>query len=159
AQSQPALRTSERLYHAVSVPMVTAGDLKGVLVAGYAINEALASQIRKLTHSEIAFVTAAPGAPPQLSVSSLGPKEAALRAALGRPELASGSAEEFEIDLAGERHVGIEVPLKTATGETVGALMALRSKDAEMAAFRRFRRSEERRVGKEGRYRCWGGHS
>ncbi|PYQ40898.1 MAG: hypothetical protein DMF77_17445 [Acidobacteria bacterium] len=103
--------------------------------------EALASQIRKLTHSEIAFVTAAPGAPPQLSVSSLGPKEAALRAALGRPELASGSAEEFEIDLAGERHVGIEVPLKTATGETVGALMALRSKDAEMAAFRRFRNS------------------
>ena len=140
-ESATVWRTSDRLYHAVSVPMVTGGDLKGVLVAGYGINEALASQIRKLTHSEIAFVTAAPGAPPQLSVSSLGPKEAALRAALGRPELASGSAEEFEIDLAGERHVGIEVPLKTATGETVGALMALRSKDAEMAAFRRFRNS------------------
>jgi eukaryotic-like serine/threonine-protein kinase len=138
-ESATVWRTSDRLYHAVSVPMVTGGELKGVLVAGYAVNEALASQIRKLTHSEIAFVTVAPGAPPQLSVSSLGPKEAALRAALGRPELASGSAEEFEIDLAGERHVGIEVPLKTATGETVGALMALRSKDAEMAAFRRFR--------------------
>ncbi|HEU0105446.1 MAG TPA: cache domain-containing protein, partial [Vicinamibacteria bacterium] len=140
-ESATVWRTSDRLYHAVSVPMVTGGELKGVLVAGYGINEALASQIRKLTHSEIAFVTAAPGAPPQLSVSSLGPKEAALRAALGRPELASGSAEEFEIDLAGEQHVGIEVPLKTATGETVGALMALRSKDAEMAAFRRFRNS------------------
>jgi HAMP domain-containing protein/predicted Ser/Thr protein kinase len=140
-ESATVWRTSDRLYHAVSVPMVTGGELKGVLVAGYGINEALASQIRKLTHSEIAFVTVAPGAPPQLSVSSLGPKEAALRAALGRPELASGSAEEFEIDLAGERHVGIEVPLKTATGETVGALMALRSKDAEMAAFRRFRNS------------------
>ncbi|HYU44449.1 MAG TPA: protein kinase [Vicinamibacteria bacterium] len=140
-ESATVWRTSDRLYHAVSVPMVTGGELKGVLVAGYGINEALASQIRKLTHSEIAFVTVAPGAPPQLSVSSLGPKEAALRAALGRPELASGSAEEFEIDLAGERHVAIEVPLKTATGETVGALMALRSKDAEMAAFRRFRNS------------------
>ena len=138
-ESATVWRTSDRLYHAVSVPMVTGGEIKGVLVAGYGINEALASQIRKLTHSEIAFVTVAPGAPPQLSVSSLGPKEAALRAALGRPELASGSADEFEIDLAGERHVGIEVPLKTATGETVGALMALRSKDAEMAAFRRFR--------------------
>jgi eukaryotic-like serine/threonine-protein kinase len=140
-ESATVWRTSDRLYHAVSVPMVTGGELKGVLVAGYAVNEALASQIRKLTHSEIAFVTVAPGAPPQLSVSSLGPKEAALRAALGRPELASGSADEFEIDLAGERHVGIEVPLKTATGETVGALMALRSRDAEMAAFRRFRNS------------------
>jgi HAMP domain-containing protein/predicted Ser/Thr protein kinase len=140
-ESATVWRTSDRLYHAVSVPMVTGGELKGVLVAGYAVNEALASQIRKLTHSEIAFVTVAPGAPPQFSVSSLGPKEASLRAALGRPELASGSSEEFEIDLAGERHVGIEVPLKTATGETAGALMALRSKDAEMAAFRRFRNS------------------
>jgi serine/threonine-protein kinase len=140
-ESATVWRTSDRLYHAVSVPMVTGPELKGVLVAGYGINEALASEIRKLTHSEIAFITVAPGAAPQLSVSSLGPKEPALRAALGRPELASGSAEKFEIDLAGDRHVGIEVPLKTATGETVGAVMALRSRDAEMAAFRRFRNS------------------
>jgi HAMP domain-containing protein/predicted Ser/Thr protein kinase len=140
-ESATVWRTSDRLYHAVSVPMVTAGELKGVLVAGYGINEVLASDIRKLTHSEIAFVTLAPGGPPQIAVSSLGPKEAALRADLGRPELASGSAEKFEIDLAGDRHVGVEVPLKTATGETVGAVMALRSKDQEMAAFRRFRNS------------------
>ena len=140
-ESATVWRTSDRLYHAVSVPIVTGQALMGVLVAGYGINEALASDIRKLTHSEIAFVTVAPGAPPQLAVSSLGPKESALREALGRPELASGSADNFEIDLAGERHVGIEVPLKTATGETVGALMALRSKDAEMAGFRRFRNS------------------
>jgi hypothetical protein len=32
--------------------MQTGPDLKGVLVAGYGINEALASQIRKLTHSD-----------------------------------------------------------------------------------------------------------
>ncbi|HET6897886.1 MAG TPA: protein kinase [Vicinamibacteria bacterium] len=140
-ESATVWRTSDRLYHAVSVPMVTAGELKGVLVAGYGLNEALASDIRKLTHSEIAFVTVAPGAPPQLAVSSLGPKEPALREALGRPELASGSADKFEADLAGDRHVGIEVPLKTATGETVGAVMALRSKDQEMAGFRRFRNS------------------
>jgi HAMP domain-containing protein/predicted Ser/Thr protein kinase len=140
-ESATVWRTSDRLYHAVSVPMVTAGELKGVLVAGYGINEVLASDIRKLTHSEIAFVTLAPGGPPQIAVSSLGPKESALRGALGRPELASGSSDKFEIDLAGERHVGVEVPLKTATGETVGAVMALRSKDAEMAGFRRFRNS------------------
>ena len=140
-ESATVWRTSDRLYHAVSVPIVTGQALMGVLVAGYGINEALASDIRKLTHSEIAFVTVAPGTPPQLAVSSLGPKESALREALGRPELASGSADNFEIDLAGDRHVGVEVPLKTATGQTVGAVMALRSKDAEMAGFRRFRNS------------------
>ncbi|HEV7500553.1 MAG TPA: protein kinase [Vicinamibacteria bacterium] len=140
-ESATVWRTSDRLYHAVSVPMVTGPELKGVLVAGYAINEALASDIRKLTHSEIAFLAVTPGAAPQLSVSSLGTKEAALRAALGRPELASGTAGPFELDLAGERHVGIEMPLKTATGETVGAVIALRSMDEEMAGFRRFRNS------------------
>jgi eukaryotic-like serine/threonine-protein kinase len=140
-ESATVWRTSDRLYHAVSVPMVTGPELKGVLVAGYGINEALASDIRKLTHSDIAYVTIDPGQPPQLSVSSLGPKEPALRAALGRPEIAAGSAERFEVDLGGERHVGVEVPLKTATGQTVGAVMALRSMDAEMAAFRRFRNS------------------
>jgi serine/threonine-protein kinase len=140
-ESATVWRSSDRLYHAVSVPMVTGPELKGVLVAGYGINEALAGDIRKLTHSEIAYLSLAPGAPPQLSVSSLGPKEPALRAALGRPELASGSAGPFEIDLAGDRHVGVEVPLETATGETVGAVMALRSMNAEMAGFRRFRTS------------------
>jgi hypothetical protein len=50
-ESATVWRTSDRLYHAVSVPMVTAGELKGVLVAGYGLNEALASDIRKLTHS------------------------------------------------------------------------------------------------------------
>src|SRR6185369_14991029 len=140
-ESATVWRTSDRLYHAVSVPMVTAGELKGLLVAGYGLNEVLASEIRKLTHSEIAFVTVAPGAPAQLAVSSLGPKESALRGALNRPELASGSSDKFEIDLAGDQHVGIEVPLKTATGEAVGAVVALRSKDAELAAFRRFRNS------------------
>jgi len=59
-ESATVWRTSDRLYHAVSVPIVTGQALMGVLVAGYGINEALASDIRKLTHSEIAFVTVAP---------------------------------------------------------------------------------------------------
>jgi serine/threonine-protein kinase len=140
-ESATVWRTSDRLYHAVSVPMVTGNDLKGVLVAGYAINEALASDIRKLTHSETVFLAIAPKGAPQLAVSSLGPKEPALRAELGRPELASGSGGPFQLDLGGERHVGVEMPLKTATGETVGAVLFLRSMDEEMAAFRRFRNS------------------
>jgi HAMP domain-containing protein len=140
-ESATVWRSGDRLYHAVSVPMSTGAELQGVLVAGYGINEALASDIRKLTHSEIAFVTISPGAAPQLAASTLGPGEPALRTALGRPDLASGSAEKLEVDLAGDRHVGIEAPLKTATGETVGAVMALRSMNAEMASFRRFRNS------------------
>ncbi|HET9317932.1 MAG TPA: protein kinase [Vicinamibacteria bacterium] len=142
-ESATVWRQGNRLFHAVSVPMVTGPDLKGVLIAGYGINEALAGDIRKITRSEIAYLTHAPGQPPQLSVSSLGPREPALAAVLGRPELAANAnqVDPFEVDLAGERHVAVSVPLKAATGDVVGRVVALRSLGVEMAAFRQFRNS------------------
>jgi serine/threonine-protein kinase len=141
-ESATVWRQGDKLFHAVSVPMQFSGRLVGVLIAGYGINEALANDIRKLTHSEIAYLTQAAGQPPQLSVSSLGPEEAALKAALGRPELTgSGSDKPFEAELAGDRHIAIQVPLKSATGETVGSLLALRSLADELAAFNKFRTS------------------
>jgi serine/threonine-protein kinase len=142
-ESATVWRQGNRLFNAVSVPMVTGPDLKGVLIAGYGINEALAGDIRKITRSEIAYLTHAPGQPPQLSVSSLGPTEGAFAAALGRPELQAAAAqgEPFELDLGGEQHVAVTVPLKAATGETVGRVVALRSLGVEMAAFRQFRNS------------------
>ena len=129
-------RQGDRLFHAVSVPMVTDGDLKGVLIAGYAINEALARDIRKLTHSEIVYLTHAPGQPARISVSSLGPKETALVNALGRDEFAAANTASlgtFEMDLDGDRHVGIQVPLKAATARSSARCVALRSMDEEMA--------------------------
>jgi serine/threonine-protein kinase len=134
-------RQGDRLFHAVSVPMITGTDLKGVLVAGYAINEALAADIRKITHSEIAYLTHQQGKPPQLSVSTLGAKEAALAAELGRAEMTAATGEPFNTDLGGERFVAISVPLKSAAGETMGEVVALRSLAAETASFRQFRNS------------------
>ena len=42
--------------HAVPVPMTIGPELVGALVAGYGLDEAAATQLRRLTHSEIAFV-------------------------------------------------------------------------------------------------------
>jgi HAMP domain-containing protein/predicted Ser/Thr protein kinase len=141
AESATVWRQGDRFFHAVSVPMAFAGKLVGVLVAGYGINEALANEIRKITHSEVAYLVEPPGQPPQVSVSSLGPKEAALKAALARPELATPGPEPFQVDLAGERHIGVRIPLKSAGGETVGSMVALRSMAEETASFRQFRGS------------------
>jgi HAMP domain-containing protein/predicted Ser/Thr protein kinase len=140
-ESATVWRQGDKLYHAVSVPMQTGPDLKGVLVAGYGIDEALASQIRKLTHSEIAYLVQSPGQAPRLSVSSLGPREGALRAALGQPAFTSAGSEPFSVDLGDERWMGVQVPLLSATGETVGSVVALRSLNQEMASFLRFRNS------------------
>jgi eukaryotic-like serine/threonine-protein kinase len=140
-ESATVWRQGDKLFHAVSVPMQFGADIVGVLIAGYGINETLASDIRKITHSEIAYLTQQKGQAPQLSVSSLGPKEAALRSALAGPEFTGGSGEPFEVDLGGERHVGVSVPLKAASGEVVGSVVALRSLRDEMASFTRFRNS------------------
>jgi HAMP domain-containing protein len=134
-------RQGDRLFTAVAVPMQTGPELVGVLVAGYGLNEGVASQIRRLTHSEVAFVLQSPGQPPRLAVSSLGPREADLATALTRPELARAEMAPFEIDLGGDRYIGVRMPLKTAAGEEVGSALALRSLSAETLAFREFRRS------------------
>ncbi len=133
----------EQLFHAVSVPMVTAGETLGVLIAGYGIDETLAGQIRKLTRSDIAYLTRSKGRALQLSVSSLGPREGALREALARPELAAVAADKdpFGLRLGDEPYIGIVVPLKSASGETAGQMLALRSIAVEKAGFQQFRNS------------------
>jgi eukaryotic-like serine/threonine-protein kinase len=140
-ESQTVWRQGDRLFHAVSVPMTTGPDLKGVLIAGYAINEALAGDIRKLTRSEIAYLTQTTGQPPMLSVSTLGPREPAFREALGRQELAAGagSGQTFQLGLAGDEYVAVAVPLTAISGETLGRVVALRSMAVETASFRQFR--------------------
>jgi serine/threonine-protein kinase len=140
-ESATLWRQDDRLFTAVAVPMTIGPELVGTLVAAYVLDEAAATQLRRLTHSEIAFVVQPAGQPPRLAVSSLGAREAALGAALGRPELGAGASEPFEVDLGGERHIGVRIPLKTVAGEEVGAALALRSVAAETAAFRQFRNS------------------
>ena len=140
-ESTTVWRQGDQLYHAVAVPMAFGSNVVGVLVAGYGLNEALASQIQKLTHSQVAFLTTTVGQPPQLAVSSLGTKENALRAALSRPELAQAGDAPFSVNLGGDDYIGVKVPLKSAGGETLGAVAALRSLSEETASFRQFRNS------------------
>jgi len=140
-ESATLWRQGDRLFTAVAVPMQTGPELVGVLVAGYALDEAAAAQVRRLTHSEIAFLVQDPGQSPRLSVSSLGPREGALQAALGGTGLGGPETAPFELDLEGERHIGVRIPLKSADGAAIGSALALRSLAAETAAFRHFRNS------------------
>ena len=134
-------RQGDRIFTTVAVPMQTGPELVGVLVAGYALDEVAASRIRRLTRSEVGFLVQSPGQPARLAASSLGPREAALSAALSRPEVWRAGGAPFEIDLDGDRQFGLRIPLMTAGGEEVGAVLALRSLSAETASFRQFRGS------------------
>ena len=129
----------DRIYTAVGVPMQTGPDLVGVLVAGYRIDEAVATGLRKVTRSEIAYLLDGPGGEEALAVSSLGPRESALAAALARGEVPRPDAEPFEVTLSGERYVGVRIPLRDVTDREIGAVLALRSLAVETSAFRQFR--------------------
>ncbi|HEY7923798.1 MAG TPA: protein kinase, partial [Vicinamibacteria bacterium] len=128
----------DQLFTAVAVPMQTGPELVGVMVAGYRLSEAVAAQMHKITHSEMAFLVRPAGQPEKVAVSSLGPLEPALAASLALPQMAQADVP-FELDLAGERYIGVRTPLTSATGETIGAALALRSLSAETVPFRRFR--------------------
>jgi HAMP domain-containing protein/predicted Ser/Thr protein kinase len=141
-ESATVWRQGERLYHAVGVPMLTLGDLKGVLVAGYAIDERLAGEIRRLTRCDIAYLTSAPGEPPRVSVSTLGISAGSLQAALERSAPArQGSADPFEVNVGGERYVAVLVPMSDSGNAAMGSVLALRSLEVELAGYRQFRNS------------------
>jgi eukaryotic-like serine/threonine-protein kinase len=139
-ESATLWRQGDGLSTAVAVPMQTGPELVGVLVAGYVIDEGVAAQIRRLTHSEIAYVLDADDGP-RLAVSSLGPRESALVPRLREPGMRGRGDEPFEVDLDNERFIGVGMPLLTATGDRIGTALALRSLSAETAAFRQFRNS------------------
>jgi serine/threonine-protein kinase len=140
-ESATLWRQSDRLYTAVAVPMTTGGELVGALVAGYALNEAVAGQLRRLTKGDVAFLLEDSGEPPRVLVSSLGPRESGLAATVSADDITAKGDRPFELALGGEPHVAIRMPLETAGKQVVGSVLALRSLAAETAAFRQFRRS------------------
>jgi eukaryotic-like serine/threonine-protein kinase len=140
-ESATVWRQGDRLFTAVAVPMQTGPELLGVLLTGFAIDEAVATQLRRQTRSEIAYILEEADRGARIAASSLGTREAALLEALARLPPDGARVERFEVDLAGDRHIGVRIPLLSASGEEVGAALALRSLAAETASFRRFRNS------------------
>ncbi|MEO5762459.1 MAG: HAMP domain-containing protein, partial [Vicinamibacteria bacterium] len=127
----------DRIFHAVSTPMSTLENQQGVLLAGYALDGAVAKSLSSITGAEIGFVT---GAGQTLSASSLGPLEPALFAALK----ANGPAkpnEAFDLTVAGDKYRAISYSLDNAAHTPVGSLIVLASYAKEMKPFVSFRNS------------------
>ena len=91
----------DQLFHAVSVPMQTGPELVGVLVAGYGSSEAVASQMHKLTHSEIAFLVRPAGQAAAARGLVARPARAGARAPRSRCRGSARRDAPFELDLGG----------------------------------------------------------
>ncbi len=131
-----------RLYDAVAVPLQREFNLLGYFVAGFAITDASALEVRKVSGSEVAYVAAGRDGP--VVVASTSPEQApSLVAALAASPRTMGEVMEegrevrrVELNLRGEPWIASVVPLKDAGGKAVGATVGLASLARELTSYR-----------------------
>ena len=136
-------KQDRRLFNAVAVPLAADQILQGFLVAGFAIDNEDADQVRKVSGADVAILADEEGAP-QVVATTLGPAEVEeLLAGLQQRNMVETvmkrgeSVEQVDLQLHGGRWIGLLRPLGDASGNRVGAVVSLASLDAELLPFQR----------------------
>jgi HAMP domain-containing protein len=127
---------NQNLYHAIAVPVVTQDIITATLAIGYAINDALAIQIKEMTHSEAGFFVEKDGV--SLIASTITSEKEDLTRSFAK---ASKPDEPFQFQLGPEEYVGVYRPLKNLDGKMLGRFVAFRSLDRELYGFRQFQKN------------------
>jgi serine/threonine-protein kinase len=133
-------RDGDRLFSAVAAPLLSGTQtLEGVFVAGFALDDAVALDLKRMTGTEVCFI-AADSTPARAMSSTLGASGDVLASAIG-PALprAFGGARAMLPRVWLERRAwGARIePLLDASGAAVGAVVTLASLDAALAPYRR----------------------
>jgi HAMP domain-containing protein len=131
-----------RLFNAVVVPLAADRLLVGFLLAGFAIDDVDALEVRRVSDAEVAFI-AAPGGKPRVAASTLEPALGdELLASLQRqrmvePVMQRGeSMEQVDLELRGRRWIGLVRPLGGGEGaRPIGAVVSLASLDNQLQPF------------------------
>ncbi len=135
-----------KIYEAVAVPLTLSQNVFAYLVVGFAINDVRALEVKRITGTEVAYLT---GTSTGVAVvaSTLAPAQqdrllAALRTRgdlLSRVTERGQAVDQVEIALEGGRWLALLAPLKDATGASAGASVALASLDKELVGYIRIR--------------------
>ncbi len=139
------------LFQGVAVP-IAAGESQvgGVLMAAWAVDTALTKAIERETSSEVLFYLLDTAGVPRITATTL-PADTAVDAFVrryhdelsatggGRDTSANPDALRAEALLAGRHWIGQGEPLLSAGGDTLGGVVTLSSREAELATFTRLR--------------------
>ena len=137
-----------RLFVAVATPLRDRPEAapQGVLVAAFGLDDSLATAIGEATNSDVVFFAfpADSALPPVVTGSTL-PREdlatALLSVRAGALSAGADSGLAMATAVRGEHLVGLAAPVRSAAGDPFGGFIALRSRDAELAAFRTLQRT------------------
>jgi serine/threonine-protein kinase len=129
------------LFQAVAVPIsVDTGRVAGVLMAAWMIDSSLAGEVKRASASEVVFYTVDTLGQARIAASTLpNDANAPLVERLRSIRLEDDSASRVNMSLGSDAYVGHTIPLRSAGGEVLGGVLALRSRTAELAPFSRLR--------------------
>jgi eukaryotic-like serine/threonine-protein kinase len=151
AQTEGIWLSGGKLYHVVAAPVLEGGaHLRGVIAAAFQINDEVARNLEQLLNTQVVFLAdAAKQAEPAkavLAASTMGPASgAAARAVEGRNDLVQAvlrggkTIGPLALDVSGDTYLAYLLPIRSSTDQIVGAAMAMRSRERELAPFRQIR--------------------
>jgi len=141
--------SDRKLYHVVAAPVLQGGSQTvGVIAAGFQIDDEIASSLKSLVNAEVVFLadTARREEPakPVVAASTMhDTSPAVLSAILATPRRVPAVLREgkaigpLPLDVSGDTYLAYFLPIRSSTDQLVGAAVPLRSRDRELAPFRR----------------------
>jgi HAMP domain-containing protein len=147
AETEGIWLSGGKLYNVVAAPVLEGGTrLVGVIAAAFQIDDEVARNLEQLLNTQVIFLAdaAKPTEPAKaaLAASTMGPMSAAAASAIERrPDLVQAVLREgktigpLSLDLNGETYLAYVLPIRSSTDQLVGAAVALRSREKELAAF------------------------
>ncbi len=146
--------SSGKLYHVVAAPVLEGGTrIVGAIAAAFQINDEVARNLKRLINAHAVFLAdpAQPPAPanPQVAASTMeGASEDVLKAAKRRPDLLEAVLRQgktigpLALELPKDTYLAYFLPIRSSTDQIIGAAVALRSRDQELAAFRQIQNTQ-----------------
>ncbi len=143
-----------KLYNVVAAPVLEGGTrLVGVIAAAFQINDEVARNLEQLLNTQVVFLADA-AKPPEpakaaLAASTMGPLgNAALAAIAERDDLVQAVLRRgktigpLPLEVGGETFVAYVLPIRSSSDQLVGAAVALRSRERELAPFRQIQNTQ-----------------
>jgi len=142
------------LFHVVAAPVLEGGSRTvGAIAAGFQINDDVASSLKSLVNADVVFLAdsarLSEPAKPVVAASTLRDSSSSvLSAVVSTPKLVPAVLREgktigpLALDVGGDTYLAYFLPVRSSADQLVGAAVTLRSRDRELAPFRRIQNSQ-----------------
>jgi eukaryotic-like serine/threonine-protein kinase len=142
------------LFHVVAAPVLEGGSRTvGAIAAGFQINDDVASSLKSLVNADVVFLAdsarLSEPAKPVVAASTLRDSSSSvLSAVVATPKLVPAVLREgktigpLALDVGGDTYLAYFLPVRSSADQLVGAAVTLRSRDRELAPFRRIQNSQ-----------------